>query len=110
MNRQAFLARFVCQKCGRRFATMNLTHAADTIGVISGEASHDHGLLLTVEEATRAHHEREAGRRRMGIKSSTELNAESRERRKAAERAERHGEFFIGPPNPWARRKKGRWL
>jgi hypothetical protein len=52
----------------------------------------------------------EAERRRLGIKSNAELNAESRAKLIAAKRAERTGSGFIGPPNPWAHRKRGRWL
>jgi hypothetical protein len=55
---------------------------------------------LSVEEATRLHHEFEAEQKRLGIKSNAVMNAEARAKLKAIEKAERHGEHFIGPPNP----------
>jgi hypothetical protein len=109
-NRDAFLGRFVCQKCGRRFASLRMGQGADTTGINSAAGSHAHGPDISIEEATRHHHEMEAERRRLGIKSNAELNAESRVKLIAAKRAERTGAGFIGPPNPWAHRKRGRWL
>lgn len=109
-NRDMFLGRFVCQKCGRRFATVRMGQGADTIGINSAAGSHDHGPLVTIEEATRRYHEMEAERRRLGIKSNAELNAESRAKLQAAKKAERSGESFIGPPNPWAHRKRRRYF
>jgi hypothetical protein len=108
-NRAAFLARFSCQNCGRRFASLRLGVAAGTVGTTGGYG-HDHQPPLTVEEATRRYHEMEAERRRLGIKSNAELNAESRAKLLAEKRAARSGADFIGPPNPWAHRKRGRWL
>lgn len=108
-SRAIFLNRFVCQKCGRRLATLRMGQGTDTSGINSAAGSHDHGPDVSIEEATRRHHEMEAERRRLGIKSNAELNAESRQWLKAMKLAERTGAGFIGPPNPWAHRK-GRWL
>jgi hypothetical protein len=46
----------------------------------------------------------------LDIRSNAEVNAEARAKLKIMQKAERHGEHFIGPPNPWAYRKRGRWL
>jgi hypothetical protein len=101
--------RLVCEKCGGRGATIILQPPASTPGM-GGGFSIEHGPSLPLEEATRRHHEMEAQRKRLGIKSNAELNAESRAALKSARQAERRGEHFIGPPNPWAHRKRGRWL
>lgn len=109
-SREIFLGRFVCQKCGRRFASLRLGQGTDTAGINTAAGSHDHGPDISIEEATHHYHELEAERRRLGIKSNADLNAESRAKLRAAKKAERTGAGFIGPPNPWAHRKRGRWL
>ena len=109
-NRDAFLGRFVCQKCGRRFATLRMGQGKDTIGINNAAGGHDHHEAVSIEEATRRFQEMEAERRRLGIKGNAELNAESRAKLQAAKKAERTGAGFIGPPNPWAHRRRARWL
>ena len=99
-----FLGRFVCQKCGRRFATLRLGQGRDITGINSAAGSHGHGPNVPIEEATSRYHEMEAEHRRLGIKSNAELNAESRAELRAAKKAERTGAGVIGPPNPWAHR------
>lgn len=109
-NRDHLLSRFVCERCGGRMATLQLD-IPRTDGKTGGPVgAHDHGAPLSVEEATRRYHEMEAERKRLGIKSNAELNAESRATLRAQKQAAKSGTDFIGPPNPWAYRKKGRWL
>ena len=46
----------------------------------------------------------------MGIKTNEEINVEARAQLKAQKWAAKAGADFIGPPSPWAHRRKGRWL
>ena len=107
-DRDRFLAMFECPNCGSPAYSITLRPPADTLGM-GGGYGHDHGQPLTIEEATRRHHEFEAERKRLGIKSIAEANAESRALLRAQKRAEKAGDCFIGPPNPYAHRKRGRW-
>ena len=108
-SREVFLARFVCQKCGRRFATLRMGQSADTVGIDRGSGTR-HGPGLSFEEATRRYHEMTSQRKRLGIKTNEEINAEARSKLLAERRAAKKGADFIGPPSPWAHRKRGRWL
>ncbi|WP_240233638.1 hypothetical protein [Devosia lacusdianchii] len=109
-HRAEFLARFVCEACGGRLATVRLTLGRGVLGVDKGQGHSSAAAYVSIEEATRRHHAFEAEQKRLGIKSNAEMNAESNARRKAQKRAEKAGTDFIGPPNPWAHRKRGRWL
>lgn len=109
-NRSAFLSRFVCEKCGRHSADLRVTLPRDTLGVNTGSTSHSSVPTMTLEESVAAHHARVAERQRLGIKTIEEQSVEWRAARKAEAKAAKPGEQFIGPPNPWAHRKRGRWL
>jgi hypothetical protein len=109
-NREAFLARFVCEKCGRRSADIGLVLSSDTPGLNGGQGGHNHQPPMTLEESVEEHRARTAERKRLGIKTIEEQAAEWRAARKAEAKAAKPGSTFIGPPNPWARRKRGRWL
>jgi hypothetical protein len=108
LDRSEF-GRLVCESCGGRGAKIIVQPPEGTTGM-GGGYGYDHGPGLSVEEAALEHHARAAERKRLGIKSNAELNAESRAALKAARLADRKGEHFIGPPSPWAHRKRGRWL
>lgn len=108
-NDRAEFGRLVCENCGGRGAKIAVQPPLDTTGM-GGGYGHDHGPGLSLDEATRQHHARQAVRKRLGIKTNAEVNAESRAALNAAKQAERTREHFIGPPNPWAYRKGGRWL
>lgn len=71
---------------------------------MGGGRGYDHGPGLTIEDAHGSIHARAAERKRRGIMTKDELNAESRPALEVARRAERRGEHFIGPPNSWADR------
>ena len=107
-DRARFLAMFECPNCGAPAFSLTFRPAMDTPGM-GGGYGYNHAPPLSIDEATRRYHALEAERKRMGIKSNEEINAEARARLKAQRLAERRGEHFIGPPNPWAHRK-GRWL
>lgn len=113
-NRTAFLQRFVCEKCGRRSADIRLVLSSDTPGLNGGQGGHNHQPPMSLEESLERYRAFVAERKRLGIKSNEEIASESREFRKAQARAEKLAEktggVLIGPPNPWARRKRGRWL
>lgn len=100
--------RLVCENCGGRGANIIVQPPEGTSGM-GGGYGYDHGPALSIEEATRRQHERDAECKRLGIKSPAELNAASLAALKAARLAGRRGAHFIGPPNPWADRKRGRW-
>lgn len=111
-NRARLLSRFVCEKCGGRLATLQLCQQqGEKPSHGLSDTAHGAGQpYVTIEESTRRYHEMAAEHRRLGIKSIAELNAESRAKLVAAKKAEKAGANFIGPPNPWAHRKNGRWL
>lgn len=111
-NRAALLGRFVCEKCGGRVATLQLEAPLWRVGFNGGVGDSVHGFDpgISVEEATRRYHEMTAERKRMGLKTNEEINVEARAQLKAQKRAAKAGADFIGPPSPWAHRKKGRWL
>jgi hypothetical protein len=112
-NRDAILARFVCERCGSRDVTLRLINAKTENTFNTGVGDTLHGTAadyVSLEEATRLHHKFMAEFRSYGFKTNQEINAESRMKREAEKKAEKPGAHFIGPPNPWAHRKKGRWL
>jgi hypothetical protein len=109
-DRAAF-ERLVCEACGGRGASVIVVPAADTLGMGGAGGAHDHQPSLSKEEIARNRAEFEADRKRRGIKSNAELAAESRAERKRIKEAEKESsKHFIGPPNPWKYRKKGRWI
>lgn len=109
-NRGALLSRFVCKECGGRDATLQIIRPVRYEQSGDPSRSHFHQPLVSVEEATRRHHEMMADFRSYGFKTNEEINAETRARIKAERLAARTGHGFIGPPNPYAHRKRGRWL
>ena len=108
-ERARFLAMFECPNCGAPAYSLTFRPGMETPGM-GGGYGYNHTPPLSIEEATRRYHEMEAERKRLGIKSNEEINAQARAKLKAQKRAQRRGEDFIGPPSPWAFRKKGRWL
>lgn len=63
------------------------------------------GPGISVEKATRRYHEMTTGRKRRGIKTNDEIDAEARAALRAERRAAKSGVDVIGPPRPWAHRK-----
>jgi hypothetical protein len=113
-RRPEFLRRFVCEKCGQRDVATIWLPPADTPGLATGVGSHDHGPPNPAEVA-RIRAEYERGK---AIAEAHKANADRmRQEALAAEKAKKKlqrdlesGRQIIGPPNPWAGRKKGRWL
>lgn len=101
--------RLMRENCGGPGATIIVQPPVGTI-VMGGGYGYDHGPGLSMEEATQHRYARAAERKRPGIKTNAELNAQSRAALKAAIWETRKGEHFIGPPNPLAHRKRSRWL
>ena len=103
--------RLICEQCGHRGALVILQPPAATSGVNSGIGGQSPGCgYVSVEEATKLELEREAERKRLGIRSNAEISANTREWFKSQRKAEKAGTNFIGPPSPWAYRKRGRWM
>lgn len=72
--------------------------------------AHDHGPMPTAGERERRAAKFEAEFRDRDGRTNAEIAAYWRQWRKERDLAERgKGAGFIGPPNPWAYRKKGRW-
>lgn len=110
-SRAKFLARFTCERCGNRCASIQIKMPDTYNSMMRGMRSYDHGPGLSFEEATQWYREFEAERQRLGIKTNAEMAAYWRQWRKDQALAEKgKGDGFIGPPNPWAKRKRGRWL
>lgn len=102
--------RLLCEECGHRGPKVILSPNPDiTTGMGGGGGPANHPGM-SIEEATRRHHEFTAERKRIGLKTNEELAGEFHDRRKAKKKAERNGDDLIGPPNPWKCRKRGRWL
>jgi len=104
------MSKLVCERCGSRGASV-IVQPPDDPNKKAGPGGHGHqSESMSVEEATRKHHEFMAEFRRLGFKTNEELARETRARIKAEKLAAKTGTDFIGPPNPWAHRKRGRWL
>ena len=110
--RGAFLSRFRCERCGSFNATIRLRPGDDTPGLMAGAGgAHHHGRMPSVEERARRAAAFEAEFRARGGRTNAEIAQEARARLRAQRLAEKgKGPAFIGPPNPWAHRKRGRWL
>jgi hypothetical protein len=111
-RRDEFLSRFVCERCGSRSATIRMVPASGEGGLMAGAGNaHRHGPMPSAEDRERRAAEFETEFRSRGGRTNAELAAYWRQRRKERDLAEEgKGAAFIGPPNPWAHRKKGRWL
>ena len=110
-DRARFLAMFECPNCGATAYTLTLT-PADTYGtMMRGMASHNHIDSRTAEEKDESR--RIAALIVQRTAEQVEQVRAQRRANKAAEKARRDresGKDPIGPPSPWAHRKKGRWL
>jgi hypothetical protein len=103
--------RLVCEVCGGRGATVIVQPSADARGMGGAGGAHDHGPMPSPEEIAGRKAEFEAWFRFQGFKTNAEMAAESRAERKRVKEAEKeNSKHFIGPPNPWKYRKRGRWL
>ena len=102
--------RLVCERCGHRGALVILQPPAATSGVNSGIGGHSSGSVdISVVESARRAVDRETERNRLGIRSNVEKATEARQFGKRHV-MEKKGSQLIGPPSPWAHRKRGRWL
>jgi len=110
-RRSEFLARFVCEVCGSRTATMRMVPPSED-GLMDGAGgAHRHGPIPSADERQQRAAAFEAEFRSPGGRSNAEVAACWRQWRKERDLAAAgKGDAFIGPPNPWAHRKKGRWL
>jgi hypothetical protein len=106
---RAPFAKLVCEMCGGRGASV-IVHPPDKI---TGRGSGKHRTQmkpLSDEDAARRLIQIEQEFRALGVKSNEEIAAETKSRVKAQKLAAKGGVHLIGPPNPWAHRKRGRWL
>lgn len=94
--------RLVCEKCGHRGASVIVQPASLKTG-----AHHGHGPRDPEAEAQAkaAFAEMQEELARAGVKTIAEVNIASREALRAAKKAHKKGDHFIGPPNPFAGRK-----
>ena len=110
LQRNEFLSRFKCQRCGSKNATIRTVPPSGD-GLMDGSGgAHHHSHMPSIEERAARAAAFEAEFRRMGFKTNAELAAESRAKIKAKKNAAKAGADFIGPPSPWAHRKRGKWL
>lgn len=111
-DRARFLAMFECPNCGAPAYT--LTYAVNASGMMHDMGSHNHGAPNPVEmakimaEYAQGSAMAEAHRANVDRMRQEALAAEKA--RKKLQRDLETGRQIIGPPNPWAGRKKGRWL
>lgn len=102
--------RLVCERCGGRGASIIVLPSNDTPGMGGAGGAHDHGEMYSPEEIAQRETKRWAEFRYYGFKTNAEMAAESRAEAKRLKLAEKEGtKHFIGPPNPWKYRKRGRW-
>lgn len=99
-------ARLVCEKCGTRGAKVTV-HPNDPIKG-RGTGGHIQSGPSAVAEANRSAESMRVELERVGFKSNAELHRASKEALRAARKAEKKGDNFIGPPNPYAGRKAPR--
>jgi hypothetical protein len=106
--RAEFLARFVCEVCGGRSATLRLVPANED-GLMDGAGgAHQHGPMPSAEERRQRAVEFEAEFRSRGGRTNAEIAAYWRKWRRDQELAIKgKGDRFIGPPNPFPHRTKG---
>lgn len=111
VHRDEFLGRLKCERCGRKCATTRWQPPDRRGYLMRGMGSHNH-----VDTRTTAEKEEDQRLAAMvALRTAEQVNQAQAQRKanKAAEQAKRYresGRDPIGPPNPWARRKKGRWL
>lgn len=113
-QRQEFLRRLICEKCGQRDIATIWHPPANTPGLATGVGSHNHGPPNPADMA-RIRAELEQGRAitEMHRASANRMRQEALAAEKAKKKLQRDletGRQIIGPPNPWGGRKNGRWL
>ena len=113
-DRARFLAMFECPNCGAPAHSLTLLPPAGTPGMGGPGKAHDHGTPNPVEMARlRAEYEHDSAiynARREGFEQMHRNAKEAEKAKRKQARDRESGRDPIGPPNPWAHRKKGRWL
>lgn len=111
-DRERFLSMFECPNCGA--APYTLIWSVNAPGMMRGMGSHDHGPPNPVEMAKlRAEYEHDNAIYTARREAFARAHREAKEAEKVKRKQKRDlesGRDLIGPPNPWAGRKRGRWL
>jgi hypothetical protein len=107
-RRAEFLSRFICERCGGRQASMRVVPPFGD-GLMDGAGgAHGYSSMPSDEERRQRAEAFEAEFRGRGGRTNAEIAAYWRVQRKNQALAEQgKGPGFIGPPNPWAHRKRG---
>lgn len=105
-DREPF-ARLVCEVCGGRGASV-IVLPPEPVGHRASGGHRNSVTAMTVEQSVESYRAFMADFRRQGLKTIAEMNAESRAKLKRDKAAKTGGAGFIGPPSPFAHRKKRR--
>jgi hypothetical protein len=110
-QRAEFLGRFRCERCGRKTATMRVAPPDTYSQMMRGMSSHAYADTRTPAQWD-ADRQMAAEIKRLAAEGVARVK-EQRRALRADQRAKRDresGRDLIGPPSPWAYRKRGRWL